>query len=145
MKKIICPTELCILFLLIFFLIFAVFMWNTGYFELFRRLIILQMKQYEEIITVRNCSCPLWGITCDEASQVEIHLFKGIVRVLITKMIFSYLCVSSSACPLPVSGFLGHWPNRPEERWGEHHRLPAREQLGAQHQPCRPAVDGVWQ
>lgn len=54
-----------------------------------------------------------------------------------------YLPVNLYFCPPLVSGFPGHWPDRPEERWGEHHRLPARQQLRAQRQPCRPAVDGV--
>lgn len=42
-------------------------------------------------------------------------------------------------------GFPGHWPDRPEERRGKHHRLPACQQLCTQCQPCGPAVDGVWQ
>lgn len=44
-----------------------------------------------------------------------------------------------------VSGFPGHWSDRSEERWRQHHRLPARQQLWPDCQPCRPAVDGVWQ
>lgn len=44
-----------------------------------------------------------------------------------------------------VSGLPGHWPDRPEERWRQHHRLTTCQQFRPHRQPCRPAVDGVWQ